>query len=329
MDSSRSFRVEQLGHNNAFLGVGGSASRDGSMPPSRTSDSGLSASGLSFGNSNQPFGSIGHTPRSSIHSQRASISNLPASFNAPRFLDNQSESELREKLAGMSFVDGEPVNTQISYSPSHPSYSQNFQSNGSLWNDVGNAKGSQNFDNHSGHSFSEQSYLAKGHRFDRGSVSPAGSDHHRGLGSPKYYSAAATPPTASEQIYRPGSREPRAQPTELDRRLQNIQYAQHYMYSPPFQGQYPPQYEYGPPSFRHSAVPYGYPIQLSPYAPVQGIPTRPAKDQDVGVGVRSVLLEEFRSNSKSNKRYELKVSSPSLYQQALILAGHLPPRCRV
>jgi mRNA-binding protein PUF3 len=43
------------------------------------------------------------------------------------------------------------------------------------------------------------------------------------------------------------------------------------------------------------------------YPPTQVIPTRPAKDQDVGVGVRSVLLEEFRSNSKSNKRYELKV----------------------
>ena len=47
---------------------------------------------------------------------------------------------------------------------------------------------------------------------------------------------------------------------------------------------------------------------MPPYPPTQIIPTRPAKDQDVGVGVRSVLLEEFRSNSKSNKRYELKVS---------------------
>ena len=36
-----------------------------------------------------------------------------------------------------------------------------------------------------------------------------------------------------------------------------------------------------------------------------------AKDQDSGVGVRSILLEEFRLNQKSNKRYELKVKIAS------------------
>jgi mRNA-binding protein PUF3 len=93
----------------------------------------------------------------------------------------------------------------------------------------------------------------------------------------------------------------------LDRRLQNIHIAQQaYMYGGHFQGQYPPHvYDFPPQNFRQAQ--YGYQIPMPAYPPTQVIPTRPAKDQDVGVGVRSVLLEEFRSNSKSNKRYELKV----------------------
>lgn len=37
------------------------------------------------------------------------------------------------------------------------------------------------------------------------------------------------------------------------------------------------------------------------------IPRGPAREHDVGQHVRSPLLEEFRNNSKTNKRYELKV----------------------
>jgi mRNA-binding protein PUF3 len=81
------------------------------------------------------------------------------------------------------------------------------------------------------------------------------------------------------------------------------------MHNPQFHGQYPTHaYDYSPQNYRQANIPYGYPMPMPPYPPTQIIPTRPAKDQDVGVGVRSVLLEEFRSNSKSNKRYELKVS---------------------
>jgi mRNA-binding protein PUF3 len=283
------------------------------MPPSRASDAGLSQNGLSFVNGNPPFNSISHTPRSSIHSQRASFSGLPGSFsaqtNGSRFIDtSQAEAEMREKFSGLSFsTDGEPQSSN--YSPGPPAYTQTYQPNG-LWNDAGNTKPPQHFDSHSSHAFADQPYLGKGHRFaDRGSVSPAGSEHHRGLNSPKYYSAAATPPTGSEQIYRPGSRGPRAPPgpSELDRRLQSLHFAQ-YMYNAPFQAQFPPQtYDYAQQNFRQGAVPYGFAMPIPPYGQAQPIPTRPAKDHDVGVGVRSVLLEEFRSNSKSNKRYELKV----------------------
>lgn len=42
------------------------------------------------------------------------------------------------------------------------------------------------------------------------------------------------------------------------------------------------------------------------YLPSVSVPVRPSRDQDPGKGMRSALLEEFRSNAKSNKRYELK-----------------------
>jgi mRNA-binding protein PUF3 len=176
-----------------------------------------------------------------------------------------------------------------------------------MWNN--SPKGFNSYELYSNQPFADQGYFNKAPRFgDRGSVSPAGSDNRRGLNSPKYYSNAGTPPAGSDQIYRPGSRGPRVPqgPSELDRRLQSIQFAQQaYMYGSHFQGQYPHAYDYPPQAFRQV---YGYPMPMPPYPPVQVVPTRPAKDQDVGVGVRSLLLEEFRSNSKSNKRYELKAN---------------------
>lgn len=225
---------------------------------------------------------------------------------------SQAEAEMREKFSGLAFTtDGEPLNGPQSnnYSPGPPAYTQTYQPSGSnMWSDASNSKSLQHFDGHPSHAFADPSYLGKGHRFtERGSVSPAGSEH-RGLNSPKYYSAAATPPTGSEQIYRPGSRGPRAPPgpIELDRRLQGVHFAQ-YVYNTPFQAQFPPQsYDYVPQNFRQGTVPYGFAMPIPPYSQTQSIPTRPARDHDVGVGVRSLLLEEFRSNSKSNKRYELK-----------------------
>jgi mRNA-binding protein PUF3 len=312
-----------------YLPIGSSASRDGSMPPSRASDSGgLNGGSVSFGNGNQPFSSLGHhTPNSSIHSQRPSFSGPSTSFpsqgNGSRY---DPEAELSEKFgafslgreaeqSGVSHLNNIP---STSYSPNHPNFSQQSYPSGSasgMWGD--GSKVLNNFEPYSNQPFADQVYFNKpAPRFpERGTVSPAGSDYRRGINSPKYYPAAGTPPSGSDQIYRPGSRGPRVPqgPSELDRRLQNIHYAQQaqaYMYGTQFHGQYPAHaYDYpAHQNYRPANVPYGYPMPMPAYPPTQIIPTRPAKDQDVGVGVRSVLLEEFRSNSKSNKRYELKVS---------------------
>lgn len=311
-----------------YLGIG-SASRDGSMPPSRASESGLNGGSMTFAG-NPAFGSIGnHTPNSSIHSQRPSFSGPSASFssqtNGSRYELSQNETELNNKFAGFGLgretedTSASQVNNNSgsSYSPNHPSFAQQnypFPSGSGTWGE--GQKAFNNFDTYPNPPFAEQGYFTKAPRFtDRGSVSPGGSEYRRGLNSPKYYSASGTPPAGSDQIYRPSSRGPRAPhgQGELDRRLQSIHFAQQaqaqaYLYGNPFQGQYPSHpYDYPPPgAFRPSTVPYGYPMPMPSYPSAQSIPTRPAKDQDVGVGVRSVLLEEFRSNSKSNKRYELK-----------------------
>jgi mRNA-binding protein PUF3 len=329
--SSRPFRGDQMGSQNLpFLGIGSSVSRDGSMPPSRTSDSGLNGNGLTFGNSNPSYGSIGHTPNSSVHSSRPSYSGPSGSFhqaNGSRYndLNSQTEAEIREKFAGLRF-DGDAESTgPTPYSQNNSNFAQNnYQLNAGAgtWNDISNGvKTFGNGDNYSNQPFADQIYHSKVPRFgDRGSVSPAGSDYRRGLNSPKYYSANGTPPLGSEQIYRPGSRGPRAQgPSELDRRLQNIHFAQQaYMNYGQFQGQYPPHlYDYPPQSFRPGSVAYPYQMPLPSFPPAHTIPTRPAKDQDIGHGVRSVLLEEFRSNSKSNKRYELK----DIYEHVVEFSG--------
>ena len=331
--SLRPFRADQIGSQNLpFLGIGSSVSRDGSLPP-RASDSGINGNGLAFGNGHGSFGSIGHTPNSSIHSSRPSFSgpSIHQSHGSRcNDINSQTEAELREKFTGLRF-DGDAESTGSHANVSMPliqhtsNFAQNsYQLNGGagMWNDVSNgSKSIGNAENYSNQPFADQGYYGKTPRFgDRGSVSPAESDYRRGLNSPKYYMATGTPPI--DQIYRPASRGQRIQqsPSELDRRLQNIHFAQQaYMQYGHFQGQYPPHlYDYAQPpqGFRPSATPYGYQMPVPAYVP-QMVPTRPAKDQDIGLGVRSVLLEEFRSNSKTTKRYELK----DLYEHIVEFSG--------
>ncbi|KAL3425466.1 hypothetical protein PVAG01_02257 [Phlyctema vagabunda] len=310
--SSRPFRLDQIGsQNSGYLAISGSASRDGSMPPSRASDSALN--GLNFGASNPSFTSFGHTPASSIHSQRPSFSGASGSFSQPngsRFSDLPTQgpdADVRDKFSGLAFRDMEAsasqanTNYDSAYSPSQSNFShQNFQTNG--WTD--SAKGFNPYaQEYNPPPFAEQGYGARAPRFgDRGSVSPAGSDYRRGLDSPKY----------SDQLHRPASQTQRIPqgPSDINQRLHSIhiaqQQAQAYLYNTGYPSPYPPQtYDYSH-SYRTSNLPYNYPVQIPPFPSAQAIPTRPAKDQDIGANVRSVLLEEFRANTKGSKKYDLK-----------------------
>jgi mRNA-binding protein PUF3 len=146
---------------------------------------------------------------------------------------------------------------------------------------------------------------------DRGSS--AGSVYRAGqLNSPRSF--AGTPQAPSDPWSRPGSRDPRNGP-ELERRgpipasmhQQPAPYFNPSYYSGGYQQPYPPHplYDSFGTGFR-SSVTMPYSMPLNPYLTSGIPPMRPSKDQDPARGMRSALLDEFRSTSKSNKRFELK-----------------------
>ncbi|KAI9813781.1 MAG: mRNA binding protein puf3 [Pycnora praestabilis] len=176
----------------------------------------------------------------------------------------------------------------------------------------------------------------RGVRFgDRGMNSPGGSEHRRNQHSP-FYSTGGTPPSGSDH-YRSSSRggqHSRAQPNGhsalLDRKLRGLQREQQEFLHPhanplmnqQFRSPFTNPYDYSP----HNGMRFSH---LGPYYPIQpttGIPPAPvaprgpSRDQDVGHNLRSALLEEFRSNSKTNKRYELKASQ-DIYDHIVEFSG--------
>ncbi|KAI0883363.1 ARM repeat-containing protein [Annulohypoxylon maeteangense] len=142
--------------------------------------------------------------------------------------------------------------------------------------------------------------------------SPAGSSYRAGMNSPRAFSG--TPNPRADPWSRPGSRDPRLL-QDLDRAQHGSQYLQQQQ-----SGFYPPAYynaglsqfsapydQYVQnPSMRSQVQLPGYGLPVNYPMPGLPVPIRPSRDQDPGKGVRSVLLEEFRGNAKSNKRYELK-----------------------
>ncbi|KAI5864670.1 ARM repeat-containing protein [Durotheca rogersii] len=141
-------------------------------------------------------------------------------------------------------------------------------------------------------------------------VSPTG-PYRPGVNSPRAFSG--TPNPRADPWSRPGSRDLRMHP-DFERTQHGSQYLQQ-------QPGFFPQSFYGTgiapfstsyeqyvqnPSYRSQVQVSGYGLPVN-YVPSIPVPLRPSRDQDPGKGVRSVLLEEFRSNVKTNnKRYELK-----------------------
>ncbi|KAL8995059.1 MAG: hypothetical protein Q9169_005128 [Polycauliona sp. 2 TL-2023] len=97
----------------------------------------------------------------------------------------------------------------------------------------------------------------------------------------------------------------------LDRKLRGLQQEQQGLmpphlnpmqFRPPFANPYDLQTQN---ALRMNSLPYYTVPPMANLLP-QAIPRGPAKDQDAAHSTRSACLEEFRSNSKTNKRYELK-----------------------
>ncbi|KAH0543370.1 hypothetical protein FGG08_002326 [Glutinoglossum americanum] len=159
---------------------------------------------------------------------------------------------------------------------------------------------------------------------DRGTISPGGSDYRRNIHSPSYYSTGGTPPASTDPFRAPsrGANQPGRAPLNghvLDKKLRGLQQQQTYnspqpnammMRNEPYRGAFSPHpYDYLRVSpLAPSLTPFfsGIPMAAIPGGPIA--PRGPARDQqDIGHNLRSLLLEEFRSNTKTSKRYELKV----------------------
>lgn len=143
----------------------------------------------------------------------------------------------------------------------------------------------------------------RGSAVDRSSS--AGSTYRTGMNSPGTF--AAPPAPNGNSWSRPASQGHRMGP-EAVQQAPSQQFLQQYpaslyqqvFYHPDFQHYY---------NFRQGPM-TGYPPSIPAFLGPGGVPLPMARDQDPGRGVRSVLLEEFRSSSRSASRYELRVRCP-------------------
>lgn len=326
----RGFRSDKRGsQDNSYLNVFGAPSRDSGIPQPGHSDTDQHTQGNAYGDFtyNGPASNTVHSKRPSIAGLSGSFSGQPT--NARSFMTNQmDDEELQHKFTrNLSLNDGSngPQNGLGNGSTYGSGTSQTFQFNpvSQPWD---NGKGYGN-----GGAQPQDAYpdpLAGPYANTRGGTadreSPAGSAYRPGIGSPKSY--GGTPQPGIDPWSRPASRDPRMAP-DIDRRSQGQhflqqqqqqqqqapQYYAHPFYAPNYQQQFPP-HPYDPyaaaaqPNFRPPMPLPAYGLPMNTYLGAAGIPLRPnSKDLDPAKGVRSPLLEDFRSSSKSNKRYDLKV----------------------
>ena len=155
------------------------------------------------------------------------------------------------------------------------------------------------------------------------SHSPNNSDTRLSHQSP-FYPTGGTPPYQQNVTSR-GHYNGVGQAALLERKLQGLQEQQQQQLHPrhghgyrqpnplQFSGQMPNPYEVHTPNALRMNPLGSYYNMPPPHLLGSHIPRGPAREMDVGQQVRSPLLEEFRNNSKTNKRYELKVSRAAIH----------------
>ncbi|KAH7170280.1 armadillo-type protein [Dactylonectria macrodidyma] len=310
--NGKTFQDESNGHNAAYPpqkrspqeasyidSMGGyNPARDSNVPPSRQSQGSPAYNEI-----------YNHGRSTSIQSQRpmpthsASFQNQSANQRAFNFNNNQVDDDLSLQFARRMTLDGAAgASGGSTFNPA----SQPFQMNPGSQSWAAEAitsRFSSSLDLNSDPLTTQFNAMKRG-SVDR--ISPGPSYRLEQGNSPRSYA-----PTPDPWSGRPSSRDPRS--SEQERRTPT-------QYAPQFPPYYPNQYSYAnfasqyPPNFidpytqgfRHPMLPgYGIPLHAN-YALGANVPIRPARDQDPGKGVRSVLLDEFRLSNKSTKRYELK-----------------------
>lgn len=269
----------------------------------------------------------------------------------------EDENEQFPERRRLPFTGG--FNQSLNSYPSQPSFAeypyqqrqvaQPAPQNSSLWaqEDINYGRGQDGFNNEQ---YTDGGYVEgyadfRPRPYDRvGAMSPGDQNsdfQRRGLASPYYPNGSTPPPPGDFRSSSRGAPAARTPPSgqlglnheKLRQRLLVTQQQQ--QQSPHMnQGQImmrdqlyrtqqfpvPAPYDYSYGGLRMQLPNY----PGSPISPLVA-PTHPAarRHDDIG-SLRSALLEEFRSNSKSNKRYELKVSQSILtILHILTYTGHL------
>ncbi len=313
------------------------ASRSGSQPPSR-SDVEHSSRRQSDMQNNQHS----RFPTSVSSSYRPSLSAQAPSYTMPsqqqRSAEQLSQTHLSQLLGdfGNLNVGRENQNPYTTYREAPYTNSSSFgngfpqelMANGNeVWNREDNGyQGQQAQFSPTGSASGSLPSNQNSHRampfVSQYAHSPSNSDARASHHSP-YYSTAGTPPTYQQRGPSRGGYHgglPTGQAALLDHKLRGLQQEQQAYMVPPNQMRYRNQYPH--------QNPYDFPPQnnlrlnqINQYYPMPPnanlltgpqIPRGPARDHDQAQAVRSPLLEEFRNNSKTNKRYELKVGALSM-----------------
>ncbi|KFZ16657.1 hypothetical protein V502_04987, partial [Pseudogymnoascus sp. VKM F-4520 (FW-2644)] len=313
----------------------GGASREPSLPPSRRPETASSATNNSIFGNGGGYSAFGHTPQNSMHMQKPSLTGRTQSFGSATNGRTYNTGSDRAQDVDAHYTRGTLLDKglQGAFSEAVSALEQPLASptvyagyDGQLPHPNGQAS----WNNENGLSQNRNSYfggnygdVAFSNQLNSRRPSRAGElDGLSALGdrpgqpiSPRFYNVTGVS-NAELNAY---ARVQQAKGlSEIERGLQRLELGQHQqqagfygpqgLYNSHFQGQYQPQpWEFQTQAFRGGPQGFApYAVQMPSYPPVT-VPRGPARDQDVGHGVRSLLLEEFRNNAKSNTRqYELK-----------------------
>lgn len=313
---------------NASVGFSGynssAASRSGSLPPSRHGVDQSSQFGGEHPNSLQSM-QFGASDGFSHRPNQLSRTSTYSTTGAGKYPEHGSSAQYSDLASNFGKIDlgRDPQDTLGSYYDySHQIGLAGGSTNyGSSVNGLRGASLAFEPDTRPGTSLAPPFNNYRAQLGERTSYSPNGSDFRRSHDSP-VYSNSGTPPLLDHQRA-PSNASLRnnvggSQAALLERRLRGLQQEQQgYLSSQQnplqFRTPFTHPYDYSPqsmlrmnPSAPYYAIP---PIHsnIQSYAANRAVSQTPTVDSSAGESLRSTLLEEFRSNNKGTKRYELKV----------------------
>ena len=303
------------------------ASRSGSLPPSRHGLDQPSQFGFDHTSSLQPV-QVGTTDGFPHRPNQSSRTSTYSANGNIKFSDHNTSLQYDDLPSTFGKMDLKENQDSLYSYDYYPQQTALAGSNGNYTANVsGLRNGSISFetDNRPGSSLAPPYPQYRQQLGDRGSYSPGSNDLRRSHDSP-LYSTSGTPPLADHHR-RPSnasvqrSNASGGQAALLERKLRGLQQEQQGYQGAQrnplqYQNPYGQGYDYNSANMlrMNPLAPYyampstqTYQTNAQNYAVNRSIPQIPTTESNTGESLRSTLLEEFRSNNKGTKRYELKV----------------------